>query len=133
MEKNEESLLCPERIKRKNHNSKSAYEKIATNIENFEQLAQFARSIKFKNIDKVVLSDNLTKNNGKFYKSCNNKFNELKLEREQRNSLLSSWMSKPEIVLKGGVENSQEIKARRILIKGLYNGKCQSIKMFILW
>ena len=79
-----ENLICPGSVKRKNHDSKSTYEKIANNIEKFEGINQSPISIQFVAVDKGTLAEDLIQNNGKFHKSCSNKFSDLKLERAEK-------------------------------------------------
>ena len=97
-----ESLVCPGSIERKHHDPKSTYDKIATNIEKFELLGESPISIQFDDVDKDTLSEYFIKNNGKFHKSCNNKFSDLKLERAEKRSRKDH---QPEILAESDVNN----------------------------
>ena len=81
-------------------------DKIATNIEKFELLGESPISIQFDVVDKDTLSKYFIKNNGKFHKSCNNKFSDLKLERAEKRSRIDH---QPEILPESDVNDEQEI------------------------
>ena len=59
-------------------------EKIAENIEQFENLPVSPINLRFLENDKSILAKTFIENKAKFHKSCGNKFSDLKLELVQK-------------------------------------------------
>ena len=80
-----ESLRCPGSLTRQGHDPVAIYEKIANNIERFQQLNQLRIVLQFTELDtKAVLIEKFINNTAKFHKTCTSKFSALKLERAEK-------------------------------------------------
>ena len=74
-----ENSRCPGLLVREGHDFISTYGKTAENIEQTSSVLPI--NLRFLENDKSILAKTFIENKAKFYKSCGNKFNYLKLER----------------------------------------------------
>ena len=101
-------LICPASIERKNHDPEVTYQKIATNIEEFEVRNELPMVLLFDSFDKEDLAQKFITNKARFHKRWNNKFSDLKLSRVKEREQKRSSNEQEEIILEDNI-NSHEI------------------------
>ena len=101
-------LICSASIERKNRDPEATYQKIATNIEEFEVRNELSMVLLFDSFDKEDLAEKFITNKARFHKRCNNKFSDLKLNRVKEREQKRRNNDQEEIILEDNI-NSHEI------------------------